>query len=143
MLEVISYEFVVTCYNVSMRLLALFPTYIVWHYTRAISDFKRIMANSIWFVFSFFSMGILLKTLISPWRRLSKDENLAEATFFTNLVINVLMRLVGLLVRSITIILGLFSLVSVTFIFILGFFVWLLLPFLVPTFFLYGVGYFL
>jgi len=124
-----------------MQLITLLPNYLVWHYTRALSDFYRVAGNILWFVFNFFSIEILLSTLISPWRRLSKDESGAHPTFFTNLVINVLMRLVGILVRTVTIILGLFSSAAAFLALISGFFIWLLLPFLIPAAFLYGVGF--
>lgn len=124
-----------------MKLVAILPTYIFWHYTRAIRDYIHISANFIWFIFYFFSIEILLKTLTDPWKRLSRDET-AHPTFFGNLVINILMRLVGISIRLATIALGLLSLIVVFSLLLLGFFVWLILPFIVAGSFLNGVGYF-
>jgi hypothetical protein len=121
---------------------ALIPTYFIWHYTLAIADLKRIAKNILWFIFNFFSIEVLLGTLISPWKRLSKDVD-PHATFFTNLIINTLMRFVGLIIRSLTIIFGMATLMIVTVLIILGLLIWLLLPFLVPAFLLYGVSFFI
>lgn len=121
---------------------ALIPTYFVWHYTIALNDFKRIAKNISWFIFHLFSIDILLDTLFSPWKRLSKDAD-AHSTFFTNLVINILMRFVGVFVRLGTIIFGTILLAITIAILIITFVVWLFLPFLVPAFFLYGISFFL
>jgi hypothetical protein len=121
---------------------ALVPTYLVWHYTLAISDLRRLAKNILWFIFNFFSIDILLGTLLSPWKRLSKDVD-PHSSFFSNLVINTTMRFVGLFIRGATIIFGTLSLLAALTAFAAGFLVWLVLPFLVPALFLYGINYFI
>lgn len=124
-----------------MGILYLFPTYIFWHYTHAIREFFTVGGNFFWFMFNFFSIDILLKTLFSPWRRLAKDESVRHPTFFSNLVINLLMRITGFLVRAVTIVMGLFSLAAAFLLFIFGFLAWIALPFLVVMIFLYGLSF--
>ena len=122
---------------------ALIPTYFVWHYTIAISDLKRLEKNIIWFIFNFFSIGILLDTLFSPWKRLAKDEGTKRPTYFSNLVVNVLMRLVGIFIRGATILFGTATLIVTIFAAVIVFLAWLFLPFLIPIFFLFGVSFFI
>lgn len=130
------------CYNIPMWYFALIPTYFVWHYTIAIADLRRNAKNILWFIFNFFSIEILFGSLFSPWKRLSKDVD-PHSTFFTNLIINTLMRFVGVFVRGGTIIFGLFFIVVALAIFVALFLIWVLLPFLTPALFLYGISYFI
>ncbi|OHA16378.1 MAG: hypothetical protein A3H57_00665 [Candidatus Taylorbacteria bacterium RIFCSPLOWO2_02_FULL_43_11] len=125
------------------NLIAILPTYVVWHYTMALRDLERNSSNLLWFIFHFFSVGVLLGTLFSPWKKLSKDESSHHPTFFSNLAVNVLMRVVGFFVRTITIVMGLICFIIGTFLFIALFVVWLFLPFLVVISFLYGVSFFI
>jgi hypothetical protein len=105
-----------------MWFLALFPIYFVWHYTQAIKDYWFVSRNLIWFVYNFFSIDILLKTLFSPWRRLGKDDTSEKPSFLTNLIINVLMRISGFIIRVFSLILGMASFVSISVVVFLGFF---------------------
>ncbi len=125
------------------KLVAIIPTYFVWHYTTALRDFERVSDNLLWFVFHFFSVDALLKSLFSPWKRLSKDESVRHPTFFSNLIINILMRFVGFGIRTITIMIGLVTFIVGTFLFIVVFLGWLFLPFLVVVSFLYGISFFI
>ncbi|MBI2476032.1 MAG: hypothetical protein HYV67_02210 [Candidatus Taylorbacteria bacterium] len=115
--------------------------YILWHYTKAWQDIFRIIGNYLWFIGNFFSINLLLKTLLSPWRRLSiKGGKGAEDSFFGALLINTLMRVVGFLIRSITIIFGaaaLFATIALSGAFLVA---WPLLPIIVFFLFFGGLG---
>jgi len=116
--------------------------YFKWHYSRAILEFTQVYKTLLKFVYNFFSIPILIKTFFSPWRRLGeaypKDkmdfENMAS-TF----VINSLMRLVGIFMRSLLILIGagflLFMLLFYPFLVL----VWLLLPLLSLFLFIMGL----
>ena len=66
-------------------------------------------------ILHFFSISTLLGTLFSPWKRLKEDykKGLDIAEFFTSLAVNILMRILGAIMRSVVILVGLFALVVV------------------------------
>ncbi len=124
-----------------MALVQVLWFYILWHYTKAWQDIFRIIGNYLWFVGNFFSINLLLKTLISPWRRLSISGGKgSEDSFFGALLINTLMRGVGFLIRSITILVGAVAL-FVTIVLSGAFLVvWFFLPIIVFFLFFGGLG---
>ncbi len=115
--------------------------YILWHYTKAWQDIFRIIGNYLWFIHNFFSINLLARTLFSPWRRLSiAGGKGAEDSFFGALLVNTIMRAVGFLIRSITIlaaatVLFLTILLSCAFLII-----WFFLPAIVFFLFFSGLG---
>jgi len=118
------------------------PSYLAWHYSEALKDITRIWTNFLWFIANFFSLTLLLRTFFSPWQRLTEGraregfhaEDIAEA-----IMTNTIMRLVGMLMRSIAIILGITMLLIVFCAGIAFYAVWLLLPVLATTSFVYGL----
>ena len=116
--------------------------YILWHYTKAWSDMMRIIGNYLWFVGNFFSINLLLQTLLSPWRRLSVSSGRhGEEGFFGALIINTLMRFVGFFIRLFTIIIGSVSLLGTMFLGFVLALAWLALPLIVFFLFFAGLGY--
>lgn len=107
------------------------PYYLAWHYTSALKDFFNIWGNMIWFVYQYFSIPILFKTLLSPFKRLKEQSKggLDIGGFFEALIVNLVMRIVGLILRSIVIGVGIISLIATFFAWLVAFFVWLVLPF--------------
>ena len=112
-------------------IVSLLPTYLIWHYSLGLHDVVRTWRELFYFIGRFFSFKLLLKTLFDPFERLNGSykkgfnlENVAS-TFVSNTIV----RLVGFLVRFITIVIG--SLVEVAWcVFGLLFVVfWVTLPF--------------
>ena len=126
-----------------MGIIVLLPQYIFWHYSYAFLDLKKSSGNIIWFVWNFFSIDILLKTLITPWRRLAKDQGSRHPSFFSNFLINMIMRLVGLFIRGTTVFSGLVVFGFTSLSLAMGFILWLIAPFLIVSIFLYGVSFFI
>ena len=115
--------------------------YLIWHYTKGVEDLIRVSLNLIWFLYNFFSISILFRTLFMPWERLteragrgSSVEQWAEA-----LVTNVIMRIVGAIVRLSTIIFGILTLLCAWIIAITLFIMWILLPFILLALVLGGI----
>lgn len=103
-------------------------SFIQWHYTTALKEVLLGWRNFTAFGFHLFSVNFLLKTLLTPWRRVisqSKEENLLN-----RLVFNLISRFMGFLVRLFLIGLGL----ALALLFLLTGFVftvlWLALPIL-------------
>lgn len=102
----------------------------------------RLVSNYLWFVGNFFSINLLLKTLISPWKRLSVSGGKGgEESFVGAFIINTLMRIVGLFIRLFTISIGVVCLIAVVGLSVLVALVWLCLPAIIIGMFFAGVGY--
>ncbi|MDD4937915.1 MAG: AAA family ATPase [Candidatus Shapirobacteria bacterium] len=106
--------------------------FIIWQYTIG----WRWYWKRVWFnlkrLFHFFSFGILLKTLLAPWKRLTVGGGVGFdiKKFFEDLSFNAISIVIGAIVRSVLIIFCLiigilYLIVSVPF-----FIVWLVVPFL-------------
>ncbi len=90
-----------------MELALLVPEYIAWHYTKALRLTVNIISNFLWFVYHFFSVPILSKTLFEPLRGVGKgfaDVSrifgfiIRGASIFFAYAIMTLLALVGLVV---------------------------------------------
>jgi len=124
-----------------MRVIFLASNYAVWHYTRGIHDVFIVWKNILWFIKEFFSINLLFKTFFKPWKRLQEKHYRSEGVseFISNIIVNTLMRIVGIIIRSVVIITGLIFLIiySLSGIFFFGF--WFLLPILSLFLFITGV----
>lgn len=113
--------------------------YLLWHVTAAFGDLWRLYANMVWFLWNFFSIKILSFTLLSPWHRISEKRSKGSAGFFGQIIINSLTRIFGLIVRFFVILIGLFSLIIFSVLFLLLFVAWIALPVISIGLILYGV----
>lgn len=119
----------------------IFLDYVYWHYSRGYADIKNVWLNILWFLFHFFSFGILLQTFFSPFRRIRDEEyqgGFDPGGYFASLIVTTTMRLVGMIFRSAILIFGLFFLLVVFVGGILFFIVWTLLPLLLFLSFFLG-----
>ncbi len=127
-----------------MYALRLVPIYIWWHYTAAFVDMFRIAGNLFWFLWHFFSIPDTLRTFFSPWHRLHEtnhkkfDLEAAASSF----VVNTLMRIVGMIMRSLLILLAFCGFVVVLVVVIASFCVWIILPFALIGLTILGLTYF-
>ena len=115
--------------------------YFTWHYSRGLRDYMRTWTNFIWFFWHFFSVGILSKTLFAPFRRIRETNTqpgLHIDIFFQNLLVNLIMRVVGFVLRSILIIIGMLAIGSTLVVGSIFLFVWLFMPLVLVT--LIGTG---
>jgi len=124
-----------------MNIIFLAAHYAIWHYTRGIHEVFIIWKNIIWFVQSFFSIKLLFKTFFKPWKRLQEKHYRSEgiSEFVTNIIINTLMRVVGMVMRTIVIFIGIVCLLASI---LSGFFIfgiWFLLPPLSLFVFIMGI----
>jgi len=109
--------------------------YFVWHYTRGIKNYLQIWSNFLWFFWNLFSIGILLRSFLSPLRRIhdTYSGGLHPEEFFSSILVNLLMRLIGAFVRSILITLGFLALLISLVLGIVFLAVWLVAPFFVAV----------
>ncbi len=122
-----------------MAFFQLIPVYLLWHYTTAWADLARLYSNFAWFLFHFFSIPILLRTLLSPWKRLHESRKGGEGGALGAFLLNSITRIVGAVIRLITIAAGVFSLALLTVFFVAFLFAWLFMPLIIFALALSGV----
>ena len=125
-----------------MQLGTLISEYLLWHYGSSIHEMISIWKDIMWFWYNFFSMPILLKTLVLPFHKVhlkTERKMLDIEDIVGTFLINTIMRAVGFFLRLIILSIGvLFELVSLA----LGpiaLIAWLFLPFLSITIALTGI----
>lgn len=128
-----------------MQWLIIAPGYFLWHYTRALRAYTKIWFTWLWFINRLFSIPLLVRTLFSPWKRITEDEptGFDIERFFENVAVNVMSRLVGAFVRIPLIILGLAFWLSAVFIGIGGLVLWLVAPVALLGMFLWSFALFI
>lgn len=125
-----------------MKGLTIIRDYIFWHYSAALLDILFIWRNYLWFVNHLFSVWLLIKTYISPWKRMSeKKPNVFDLEdFLSAILVNIIMRMVGMLFRTILLGIALFFYIVIIvagFAFIIF---WIVLPPLIIKLFVSGTS---
>jgi hypothetical protein len=123
-----------------MNFLLIFPHYISWHYTKAISDLLNLFKDFARFIWTFFSIKLLLQTLFVPFQKLSvkRTKKLDLEDFFSALVTNLLMRLIGFVIRSFFILAGILSMIFFVIAYSVVFLIWIVLPLILISMFVLG-----
>lgn len=115
--------------------------YFTWHYGKALKEIGELTKNFLWFGFHFFSIGLLWRTLYKPFYRIHEPlkgwttlEMLLE-----NIVADVMSRVIGFVIRTLAIIIGVLFEGILLLIFIPLFIAWLLVPLLTIIFLVTGL----
>lgn len=120
-------------------LVQLPPLYLLWHYTVAWVDLFRLYQNVTWFLWHFFSIGVLFRTLFSPWRRLHEEKSKRTAGLLGSVIINLILRAVGFVARFATILFGLTAIVLLLVCFAILLLVWPFLPLVIVLLITQGI----
>jgi len=114
-----------------MLFLSIVHHYFYWHYTRALSEIFSVWKNFVWFVGHFFSLRQLASSWFSPWKRTveGRGEKWNFEALASFIIINLLSRIVGAMIRTIIIILGTVSLLATLVGGVVVYAFWLLAPF--------------
>jgi len=122
-------------------MITFIPSYVLWHYSKALENIVVLWLEALWFINHIFSITLLLQTLFTPWRRLRETYKggLDLEDFFAMIITNILMRIVGAVIRLVVIVLGLIVLLSAFFGGILFFIAWLIAPVVIVTLFSGGL----
>lgn len=95
-----------------MLFLSMLHHYLLWHYSRAWMEMFHVWSNLLWFVVKFFSLPQLMLSWFSPWKRMTEGRgnkwNLEDLAGY--IIIGLLSRIVGAIMRTIVIFIGLVSL---------------------------------
>lgn len=74
--------------------------YFVWHYTLGFRSLTATWLNFMWFIFHFFSIALLVRTLFSPWKRMRASTRSFDLNeLLETIIFNILSRLFGALIR--------------------------------------------
>lgn len=124
-----------------MLFTAILHHYLIWHYGRAFLEIAHVWSNLFWFTYHFFSIPQLLRSYFSPWKRMTEERG---ATFnFEDLagfvVINLISRFIGMLLRTVIIVMGSIALLCVSIGFVVTYVFWVFAPALLLACFYYGI----
>lgn len=124
-----------------MKTLAIIFGYIKWHYGKAIISLSKIWKNFLFFIFDFFSIKLLFQNFFDPWKRMTDyyPKSFDIKKYFYSFINNLIMRLVGMLMRTGMIIVSFISLIIFILIYPLILLLWLILPFIVLALILNGL----
>jgi len=118
----------------------IFIQYLEWQFFDVPKNILQAWQNCLRFNLNYWSVPLLLKTLFSHWRRYqySYGKGLNFKRYFEAFTFNMISRVLGSIMRSVLIVLGLLTEI---FVFLAGaivFLIWLILPFLLAGGFFYG-----
>jgi len=110
----------------------IFLQWLSWQFFDVPKNILIAWANFLKFNLNYFSIPLLLKTLFSPWRRyaLSYGKGFDIGRYFETLFSNLLFRILGAVMRSFLIIIGLLVEIFIIFAGFMIFLGWLILPIL-------------
>lgn len=120
---------------------SLTQAYLRWHYTYGVIDFVHIIGNFVWFFYEFFSIRLLLSTFFVPFHRLSEEgpASLDFGRLAERFIVNVLMRIVGALMRTGLILFGSIFILFTCIAGLLFLIVWLCAPLIAIVLTVFGI----
>ncbi len=126
-----------------MNPVAILIGYIFWHYGRAFGDIFRVWGNVLWFTFHFFSLGLLIRTLFSPWKRLHEEyesvfQHPIKAIF--SFWVNIVMRIFGFVIRIVIIAIALVTFLTITVSGVIFIVLWIFAPIALIIIFIKGLS---
>lgn len=124
-----------------MLLLSIIHHYIAWHYSTAFKEIKHVAKNLLWFTVHFFSLPHLLKSLVAPYRKMTESRgrsfNLEDLA--GSIIINLISRIIGLILRLTIILSGTFVLIVLSLLIIFTYLMWSIAPLFLLVCLMYGV----
>ncbi|MFA6297087.1 MAG: hypothetical protein WC629_00835 [Candidatus Paceibacterota bacterium] len=119
---------------------SIIPDYFYWHYRYGGKDVQDFFKNIVWFLWNFFSVGLLMKTLFVPWQRLREYGRKGDLwSYVEAFIITTLMRIIGAGMRLIFITIGIIATSIVLVIGIVVSLVWFIIPLLMVGGFITGI----
>lgn len=105
-------------------------TYLAWHYGYGLPHLFLLIGEFVRFLFNLFSINLFLRTLISPMFNVKMSMSSAEdgTELIPIIASNLVMRVLGLFLRSLFIVCGLTSIVITVLLMLVLIVLWTLLP---------------
>jgi hypothetical protein len=124
-----------------MKIILIILGFLKWHYGRAVRSLIAIWGIFLSFVANYFSIELLFTNFFDPWKRMTdaypKKIDLKE--FFYAFITNIIVRILGILMRTFLITIGITAYTITILLFPLALICWLLLPFIVLSILMIGV----
>ncbi len=124
-----------------MKFLSSFLGFLKWHYGKALISIFSFWKNILIFLFNFFSIKSLIGNFFTPWKRLadSYPKHFDLGVYFSTFIVNILMRIVGIILRTILLAIGITT--CAIYIILLPFtlLIWLILPPFIAGLIIYGL----
>ena len=113
-----------------MELVYFLKDYVFWHYFQAPVAIFRMWRDFMWFLVHYFSIPLLLKTLISPFYRIEEEyeRGLNLEKIAATFVVNIISRAVGFLLRACVIVVGVLALLFAVLFLPAALVLWVFLP---------------
>jgi hypothetical protein len=96
-----------------MLFLSIVHHYLLWHYSRAFLEILHVWKNLLWFVIRFFSIPQLMSSWFAPWKRMTekrrKKWDFEDLAGFV--IIGFISRVIGFILRTVVIFIGMICLV--------------------------------
>ena len=112
-----------------------------WHFFEAPASILKAWKNFLLFNLNYFSVPLLLKTYLSPWRKytVSYSRGFDFARYAEALLSNAIFRILGAIIRTFLIVIGLIFEILILIAGTIVFFSWLFLPFITAGAFIFGI----
>lgn len=116
-----------------MQVILILLSYLKWHYGRALHSLSTIWGNFIYFISNYFSIKLLTQNFFTPWKRMTDNypRSFNPKEYLFTLIVNLIMRAVGIIMRTGLIIICLICYIILIIIYPLALTVWLFLPLII------------
>ena len=116
-----------------MKITLIILGYLKWHYSKAIYSLTNIWKNFLFFIFEYFSINLLFKNFFSPWKRMTNNypKKFSAKKYFYTFTANLIVRVVGMIMRLCLIIIGLASYALLALFYPVALILWLFLPLII------------
>jgi hypothetical protein len=124
-----------------MKIIFIILGYIHWHYGRAVYSLISIWKDFLIFTFEYFSLNKTFANFFQPWKRLNSEypKNFDLKIYLSTFMVNMIVRIIGMLMRALLIVVGLASCLFMLLLYPLVLIIWLALPFLIVFIFIGGI----
>ncbi len=112
---------------------SIFVSWISWHYVIVLQEILLRWQDFLRFSFNYFSVFRLMQTFFSPWHKYqtSYGRGFDIKRYAEIIIFNTFSRLIGMAMRMMLIIIGIFAEIFVAFVGFFLLFFWVLIPFIV------------
>jgi hypothetical protein len=124
-----------------MQIILIVLGYLKWHYGKAIRSLTRVWQNFLFFISEFFSIKLLFRNFFDPWKRMTDPypKSFSFKEYFYAFLTNLIVRIVGMLMRTTLIIVGLIAYLVLIGLYPVTLISWLALPLIVLALISFGL----